>query len=222
MTDFALDFVVDYFARAQGGHTKLLNIQRPGRIRMVGNRRVRGVIGPVPGIVGSHYPVPGRDQVFENEGSMRAGDEIVFAKGAQLFIATEDEQTPGDQLWALEKEVGTVRVTDNADGLYRLTILAITYSFTAVSASITAIRDGLLAAIGTPGTFTAVVSGANGILLVGATAGVDLAVIPEPKTLIYQQTKYRNDRFELYKAERWVYGQFTKYGAKLMRSQAGV
>lgn len=221
--DFALDFVVDYFAAAQGGHTRLLNIQRPGTMEMVGPRRVRGITQPVLGIVGSHYPVPGRDQVFEGQGTMRTGDELLFAKGDQLFIASEDGKNPGDQLWALQKEVGTLRVTDNTDGLYRITVLGITYPYTASGESITSIRDGLLTAIGTPGTFTAAASGGDGILFVGATAGVPLRVIPDPpEILIYQKTKYRNDRFELWKAERWVYGAFTKYVGKLLRAQVGV
>lgn len=219
---FDLSFVVDYFSQDQAGGTRALDIRRPGITTMVGPRRVRGPMTKIPGVTGNHHPVPGDDEVYEDQGSMRVGDEEIFAIGPQLRAADEATGAQGDQHWVQLAEIGTITVTDDADDTYRVAILGITYPFVASSNTITEIRDGLLTAIGSPAGVSVVASGVDAILVAGSTAGQALDVTPTPETLTYVQTRFRDDVYEIWKRGIWSYGKYTKYNARLMRTERGV
>ena len=222
MSHFALDFVPDYFSQDQAGGTKFLDIRRPGKVVTINRRRVPGPLLLIPGVIGNHHPVPGDDEVYEDQGSMRVGDELIFAKGCQLRAADEKAGVLGDQLFVQLPEIGTITVTDDADGGYDVTLLGITYPFTASSNTDEEIRDGLVAAIGSPSGLSIVALGTSQILVTGATKGVDLGVITNPASLTYIQSQFRNDIYEIWKSARWSYGQFTQYTARFMRAQRGV
>lgn len=222
MSHFALDFVPEYFSQDQDGGTGLLDIRRPGTTVVVNHRRVRGPLLKVPGVTGNHHPVTGNTQVYESQGSMRVGDELLFAIGPQLRIADTEQDVNGDQLWVQLKELGIIQVTDNADDTYRVAILGITYPFVASSNTIEEIRDGLLVAIGTPAGVSLVASGDDSIQVEGSVPGQNLQVVPTPASLTYVQTQFRNDKYELWKSARWSYGRFCQYTGKLMQAESGV
>lgn len=222
MSHFALDYVVDYFSQDQADGSKLLDIRRPGKVVIINRRRVPGPLIPLPGIIGNHHPVPGDDQVYEDQGSMRVGDEIIFAKGCPLIAADERTGQPGDQNFVQLPEIGTITVTDDSDGSYDVTILGITYPFAASSNTIEEIRDGLVTSIGVPSGLSVVSLGTSQILVTGTTKGIDLEVITTPTSLTYIRSQFRNDIYEIWKSARWSYGRFTEYGARLMRAQGGV
>jgi len=222
MPHFDLGFVVDYFSQDQGGGSALLDIRRPGTVSLVGRRRVTIGEVSIPGVIGNHHPVPGDDEVYEQSGSMRVGDELIFAIGPELRASDEKSSSKGDRLYVQLPERGTITVTDDADDTYRVAILGITYSFVASSNTVTEIRDGLVTAIGTPTGVSVVATGTDQILVAGSTKGLDLKVVPSPDTLTYIQTQFRNDIYEIWKRSRWSYGQYSEYTARLMRAKRGV
>lgn len=86
-------------------------------------------------------------------------------------------------------EAWTVTVTDASDSTYTVTVLGTDYSFVAASSSITAIRDGLVAAMGVPVGFSVASVGTDQLTITSTVVGQSLVVSATPATLEDVRTK---------------------------------
>jgi hypothetical protein len=81
------------------------------------------------------------------------------------------------------KEQWLVTVTDASDGAYTVTVQGTDYDFTASSNTIEEIRDGLLAAMGSPSQWTPSAVGTDQIQIDSTVDGLRLNVLTSPASL---------------------------------------
>jgi hypothetical protein len=224
MPIFDKRFVVSYFAQCRGGGTGLLDVRRPSPVSAQNRtRRIRVTTEtPIRGVIGSHYPVTGDDESFDDEGSLRIGDEKLFTRGPDLRIADQQTDSPGDLLYVQTIEQGRFAVTGSTDGPYTITVSGAPFTYNALGDDEEAIRDGLLAAIGAPAGFSVAGASTDEIVLVGTVKGIELQVATVPASLQYVVESFRDDIYELYRRGQWVDGKFGEYGCRLDRTRSGV
>ena len=193
MPIFDKRFVISYFAQCRGGGTGLLDVRRPSQVSAQNRtRRIRvSTETPIRGVIGSHYPVTGDTESFDDEGSLRIGDELLFARGPDLRIADQQTDSRGDLLFVQTIETGRFAVTGSADGAYTITVSGVSFTYNALSDTIEEIRDGLLAAIGAPAGFSVAAASTDEIVLVGTVKGLDLEVATVPASLQYVVESFR-------------------------------
>lgn len=227
---FDKTFVPRYFAQCRSGGTGVLDIRRPAKMTTATptpgvnrTRRVRAAPPiPVKGVIGSNFPITGDTESFDDEGSLRIGDEMIIAIGPELRIADQKTNSPGDQLWVQDIEVGRFCVTSAIDGDYTITVSTVPYTFAASGNTIEEIRDGLVTAIGAPAGFSVAPSDVDQILIVGTVKGLNLEVGTSPRSLQYVIEKFRDDKYELWTKGKWIDGNFCQYTGRLLRGEGGV
>ena len=224
MPIFDKRFVISYFAQCRGGGTGLLDVRRPSQVSALNRTRQISVSNdtPIRGVIGSHYPVTGDTESFDDEGSLRIGDELLFTRGPDLRIADQQTRSRGDRLFVQTIEQGRFAVTGSADGAYTITVSGAPFTYNAVADDEEAIRDGLLAAIGAPAGFSVAAASTDEIVLVGTVKGLDLEVSTVPASLQYVVESFRDDIYELFTRGKWIDGKFSQYGCRLDRDGSGV
>lgn len=89
----------------------------------------------------------------------------------------------------LVRELWILTLTDDADGLYRVTIAGTDYDYTASGDDIEAIRDALVTAIGSPTEATISTIGDSQIQIVAAVKGVRLGVVASPASILVNRSR---------------------------------
>lgn len=142
-----------------------------------------------------------RNKVFVLDQGARNPQQARPWIGITTRTAGNSMQVTADSFIFGALEQWSVTVTSSADDTYTLTILGIDYDFVASSSTVTEIRDGLLAVIGTPTGLTAVAVSTDAIQVVSSIAGQQLVVMSVPASLVVVQTVKNAIKRDLYPAE---------------------